>query len=85
MDILNGPLIFVVVIVGSIPLFWYLKRRKPKCNQCGKRAMQETKATPEGINYAASHQDQSSASVRTRVTYKCANCGGFFETFESRR
>lgn len=85
MDILNSPLIFLVIIVGSIPLFWYLKRRKLRCKQCGKRAMQETKAAPEGINYAATHQGEGRASVKMRVTYKCENCGEFFETLEYRR
>jgi len=85
MDILNSPLVFLIVILGSIPLLWYLKRRKLKCKQCGKRAMQETTAKPEGVNHTASHQDAGRASVRMRVKYQCENCGEFFETLEHRR
>ena len=85
MDILHGnPLLILILIVGSIPLLWYLKRRKLKCNQCGKRAMQEARAVPEGTNFTASHHDAGRARVGWRVTYKCERCGASFETLEHR-
>ena len=64
MDILNSPLIFLIIIVGSIPLLWYLKRRKLKCKRCGKRAMLETKAHTRGHQLCGiQHQDYKAARV----------------------
>jgi uncharacterized Zn finger protein len=85
MDILNSPLIFLIVVLGSIPLLWYLKRRKLKCKQCGKRAMSEMTAIREGIIHEASHQSSGRTAVRTKVKYQCENCGEFFETLEYRQ
>jgi len=86
MDILNSPLIFLIIIFASIPLLWYLKRRKLKCKNCGKRTMQEMKAVPEGgILHDGQAQTTSRTAVKMKVKYQCTNCGDSFETLESRQ
>jgi len=86
MDILNSPLILVIVILGLIALTWFKNRssRKRKCDHCGKGTMQQTEVVPEGV-MNASNPSHSTTTMRVKVKYQCTNCEEFAVVTETRR